>query len=192
MAFFEDLGKKITNVSQSAVEKTKNSTESIRLNNLINEEERKLNSIYIKIAKQYIEKYGENPDSDFISDIQDIKNIKNNIEQYKEQVRKYKKRIICKNCGKEIPESMMFCDQCGMKNPVAEHIMAQKQANTCHQCGAAIREDSAFCSRCGAKRQEVPPMSQQSSNHKFCSKCGTPVQGNDISFCTNCGNKLSS
>ena len=49
MAFFEDLGKKLSGVGQSAVQKTQNATDSIRLNNQINEEERKINAAYLNI-----------------------------------------------------------------------------------------------------------------------------------------------
>lgn len=40
MPFFEEIGKKITNISQSAIEKTKCSTETLHLNNQIREEQR--------------------------------------------------------------------------------------------------------------------------------------------------------
>ena len=46
MPFFEDIGKKITNMSQSAIEKTKCSTETLRLNNQIREEQHLCKDLY--------------------------------------------------------------------------------------------------------------------------------------------------
>ena len=58
MAFFEDLGKKLSGVGQSAVQKTQNATDSIRLNNQINEEERKkaLMKLFINASAKFVKK----------------------------------------------------------------------------------------------------------------------------------------
>ena len=53
MPFFEDIGKKISNMSQSAVEKTKCSTETLRLNNQIREEQRFCKDLYQQSGQQY-------------------------------------------------------------------------------------------------------------------------------------------
>ena len=65
MPFFEDIGKKISNMGQTAVEKTKCSTETLRLNNQIREEQRLCKDLYQQIGQQYAQLYETNPDSSF-------------------------------------------------------------------------------------------------------------------------------
>ncbi|WP_443721332.1 hypothetical protein [Ruminococcus callidus] len=50
MSFFDKLGKTVTNTAHSVVEKTKSSTETIRLNGLINDEERNINAAYLNMG----------------------------------------------------------------------------------------------------------------------------------------------
>ena len=52
MAFWSDLGKKISDTTQSVVEKTKTSTDTLRLNGLISDEERNVQRIYAEIGKK--------------------------------------------------------------------------------------------------------------------------------------------
>ena len=56
MAFWSDLGKKISDTTQSVVEKTKTSTDTLRLNGLISDEERNVQRIYAEIGKKYMER----------------------------------------------------------------------------------------------------------------------------------------
>ena len=65
MPFFEDIGKKITNMGQSAIEKTKCSTETLRLNNQIREEQHLCKDLYQQIGQQYAQQYEANPDPAF-------------------------------------------------------------------------------------------------------------------------------
>ncbi len=56
--------------------------------------------------------------------------------------------MICKECGAEIPENMIFCGQCGAKierNPII-----------CKHCGAKLPANMNFCGQCGAKIEGLP------------------------------------
>ena len=55
MSFFDKLGKTVTNTAHSVVEKTKSSTETIRLNGLINDEEKNINAAYLNMGRKYAE-----------------------------------------------------------------------------------------------------------------------------------------
>ena len=48
----------------------------------------------------------------------------------------------CINCGVELENSALFCEECGTKQP--------NQVKTCNQCGTEIQADEAFCPECGA------------------------------------------
>ena len=85
MAFFDELGKKISQTSQGVVQKTKDTAEVIKLNGMISDEEKRINNLYTQIE-------------DLKQQIQHIKGVK-----------------VCNNCGAEIPENSMFCIGCGAK-----------------------------------------------------------------------------
>ena len=70
--------------------------------------------------------------------------------------------IICPNCGCELPDGFVFCDQCGVRiipeddarqtgDPTAPLVQLQlrKESLICKMCNAELPEGSAFCNRCG-------------------------------------------
>ena len=55
MGFFEDIGKKVADVGQKTVQKTKEMSDILRLESLVTKEENKLEQIYSQIGKMYVE-----------------------------------------------------------------------------------------------------------------------------------------
>lgn len=86
MPFFEDIGKKISNMGQTAVEKTKCSTETLRLNNQIREEQRLCKDLYQQIGQQYAQQYETNPDPAFESLMKQLHDAQERITSYQEQI----------------------------------------------------------------------------------------------------------
>ena len=108
MPFFEDIGKKISNMGQTAVEKTKCSTETLRLNNQIREEQRLCKDLYQQIGQQYAQQYETNPDPAFESLMKQLHDAQERITSYQEQIQIKKdggltyvksKRFIFRNFG---------------------------------------------------------------------------------------------
>ncbi len=60
MAFYDGFGKKIQQTGQSAIEKTKRSAETMKLNSAVSEQEREIQSVYTDIGKLYFKKYANN------------------------------------------------------------------------------------------------------------------------------------
>lgn len=152
MQFFEDIGKKITNLGQTAVEKTKSSTESIRLNNMIREEQRHCKELYQQIGEMYVQQFGSQPESVFVQMIQEIQNSQMRIQSYRNQIQQTKEaassasnQIVCQQCGASLPENTTFCNQCGAK-------VKPPTAWTCSNCGKTLSAEFAFCDHCGQKR----------------------------------------
>ena len=56
MSFLNNLGQKISDVSQTTIKKTKDLADTAKLNLNISEEERKIDTAYEQIGKWYVEK----------------------------------------------------------------------------------------------------------------------------------------
>lgn len=75
MSFFNDLGKKISETSQGAVNKTKAMAETSRLNSAINDCKNKIDMAYREIGNFYVNKYGENPNPEVADKVNMIKEL---------------------------------------------------------------------------------------------------------------------
>ena len=73
--------------------------------------------------------------------------------------------MICKKCGAENPDGVLFCGKCG------ERIDGKVR---CPSCGKYEPSGDFFCSDCGARMD----------GKKVCPKCGTPADGQ---YCPECG-----
>lgn len=69
--------------------------------------------------------------------------------------------IICPNCKNQMPDTAVFCDNCGTKLPAAASAPAPASApaggTTCPSCGAQVIPGQAFCDNCGASLVGVQP-----------------------------------
>lgn len=189
MAFFEDLGKKITQTSQGVVQKTKDTAEVIKLNGMISDEEKRINNLYNQIGKRYFEIHFDSYEQALESFVVEIKQAQKKIEDYSEQVKKLKGIVRCPNCGGDVQYGSPFCSTCGSR---METPSVQTDANVkrCSACGSQIADGCAFCTNCGTKvAQEIITNEKpiESKGNK-CPNCGNDIEDN--AFCTNCGTKI--
>ncbi|MDO4157048.1 MAG: zinc ribbon domain-containing protein [Oscillospiraceae bacterium] len=152
MPFFEEIGKKITDFGQTAVEKTKSSTESIRLKNMIREEQRHCKELYQQIGELYVQQFGSHPEPVFAQMIQEVQNSQIRIQSYQNQIQQTKEfasstgdSVVCQQCGASLPANTIFCNQCGAK-------VESPATWTCPSCGKTLSVEFAFCDQCGQKR----------------------------------------
>ena len=82
----------------------------------------------------------------------------------------------CENCGSELPNGALFCDNCGKK-------VEAKPKKFCGNCGAEMDADAAFCGECGASVSSTP---DAQINYVFCGNCGAKIPENSQT-CPNCG-----
>ena len=176
MAFFDDLGKKISQAGQSAVQKTKDITEISKYNSAIADEEKKIQTIYSDIGKLYISLYKDSPADEFKALVDALKASEKAIETCKEQIKDIKGIVVCEKCGAELTAGTAFCSKCGTAAPVPP----KPEVPACSKCGAPLTEGCAFCTSCGT------PVAAPA--HDKCARCGAPLTG-DSAFCTSCGAK---
>ena len=174
MAFWSDLGKKISDTTQSVVEKTKTSTDIMRLNGLISDEERNVQRIYAEIGRKYMELHGADGDPDFAGLMQEYQTSKAKMEEYRSQIRRNKHLLICAGCGAEIPETVLYCTRCGAENPVGKRLAEEQRQ----------REEAERAARDADLQAAAVP--QTEPQPEFCARCGQPRTAGAM-FCTFCG-----
>lgn len=121
-AFLDDLGKKISQAGQSAVQKTKEMADVAKLNSAIADEERRIDSNYLEIGKLYVARYGEAPEAGFDSMIAAINESQEKIKGYQQQIKDIKGVVTCEKCGAEVSGEAAFCSSCGAPLPVAKPV----------------------------------------------------------------------
>ncbi len=148
MAFFDDLGRKINDVGQSAFQKGKEMTDVVKYNSMLSDEERRLSSIYEAIGRKYVEINMDSEDAQFSDSIEAIRESKAKIEEYKLKIIELKGARPCPNCGASVPNTSQFCQTCGNRMEQAQNAGANT-AGFCTKCGATLVPGSRFCTSCG-------------------------------------------
>ena len=209
MAFFDDLGRKLTSVSQSAVQKTKDVADIAKINSEISELERTVNNLYCQIGKLYVAKHAADYESDFAGMIASVIESERKIAECRQRIQDIKGVVRCEKCGADIPVGAAFCSYCGAPAPKSTASSNTQNLEKCASCGAMIPQGTRFCTACGKPMlrdavpaalpdaQEAPeqvpsPSAEQApeaASEKICPSCGTSNEP-DCAFCTECGHKL--
>lgn len=158
MSIFENIGKKITSVSQDAVRKTKDFADTAKLNSMISDEDKYINNCYTQLGKMYFEKYSDTPEKDFIGIIDSIKAAEVRKAEHRKKIETMKVNEyvsygnkICRVCGAVLPPDSMFCVSCGSK--VEDQKPSENNVKKCISCGREIGIDMKFCSYCGVLQE---------------------------------------
>lgn len=149
MAFFQDIGKKITQTGQDAVQKTKDIADTVKFNNQIAEEEKRITALYTQIGEVYYTQFGGSPDPALADAVGEISAARARIYEYSEQIKLLKGVTKCPSCGADVPNGTAFCSGCGAATAPAPQAA---QGAACTGCGAPMGEGVAFCTNCGTKR----------------------------------------
>jgi len=195
MAFFDEIGKKISQTTQDVVQKTKDTTETLKLNNMISDEEKRIKNLYTEIGKAYFELHSDSCEEALKPYIDGIKDAHAKIGEYSEQVKRLKGIGKCPNCGADVPNTAPFCTNCGLKmniqsaNPAANTSVAH-----CTGCGSPLNPGSAFCTKCGKKVEqpaaEPAPAQAPTPTVRVCTNCGNEL-ADGVNFCTKCGTRAN-
>ena len=149
MPFFEEIGRKITQTGQDAVQKTKAFTEVTRLNAQISDLEKRINNNCLEIGRVYYELHKADPDPDLVPLVESINEAYMQIEQIKVQIQEAKRTTSCQNCGAEMPQGAIFCAVCGTKVENQKENITAMTGGFCSNCGTPVEAGQAFCTNCG-------------------------------------------
>jgi len=152
MSFFDDAGKKITETSQGAAQKAKSIAETVKLNGIISDEERRIYDLFTQIGRTYYETYGSAPEQQFVEYIAGISDARTKIVGYNEQIKQLKRIVKCVKCGGDISVGSAFCNNCGtVVNTASPAPAAILDGYKCSTCGKELAVYAAFCTGCGNK-----------------------------------------
>lgn len=211
MAFLDDIGKKITQAGQSAVQKTKGITDIAKINATISDEEKKINSNYNRLGKLYVAIHYSDSEPDFAEIISDIKSSEQKIVELRQQIQDIKGIVLCEKCGAEVPNTDAFCSSCG--SPMPKHKVPENLVR-CVKCNHMVANDIRFCTNCGSPMElshqfhkanqesaEIQPSPSQMTvsspvtapgsdstpaAKNVCANCNAALSA-DAAFCTECG-----
>ncbi len=184
MAFFDELGKKLSQAGQNAVQKTKEVADIARINGAISDEEKKINNTYFQIGKLYVSLHEKDFDEDFGGMVSAVLESEAKIRDYRQQIQDIKGVIRCENCGAEVANNSAFCSSCGAAMPKPASAPADADTVTCAGCGASVPKGMKFCTSCGARVEAAPAADPK------CPTCGADIQPG-VAFCTECGTKIN-
>lgn len=192
MAFFDEIGKKITDGGQKAAEQARIFAEVNRLNGQVSEQERLITQLYTQIGKDYYETHKEDPEECVQTSVEGINIAKQKIEELKVQIIAVKGAVTCPKCGAEISKGTVFCPQCGEKIPPAPEAPVPADMVKCPKCGNTMQKGQKFCISCGSALPAEPIVEMVETEavpENICPGCGSKVEPG-TRFCMTCGQKL--
>lgn len=155
MAFFEEIGKRLTDAGQNVAKQTKNLADVTQLNSGISDREKKISQLYLAIGQAYYEENKDDSSAKCREMMDEITGLYEEIEQSREKIKEIKGIVKCPNCGADVPINAAFCSSCGIKmeDVAAQGAVAEEQ-RICPACQKEVPAGNAFCNHCGAKMEE--------------------------------------
>lgn len=156
MAFFEQIGKHLTNAGQNVAQQTQNLADVTRLNSAISEKEKKISQLFLEIGKGYYERHKNDGEAEELNKIIEINSLFAEIFANREKIKQIKGVIKCENCGADVPLNAAFCNACGAQiNQVGTVKENNENERRCPACHAVIEKDNLFCNYCGTKIESI-------------------------------------
>ncbi len=149
MAIFEQIGEKITGVTQNVTKQTKSMAESSRLYGMISEQESKRDLMMLELGRQFYEKCRFAPEPEYEELVLEIDKVIKSISELSMQRSRLKGTVICSACGAEMKSGARFCSVCGNKSITQDGVGTPERA-FCKYCGVKLQQGDRYCPECGA------------------------------------------
>lgn len=137
MAFFEELGKALSDTGKEVATKAKAMTETIQLKTQISVEKTKLEEAYAVIGKQFYETNKE-PGEAFRKAYEAVRASRERIAALEIELTQSEGTRICAECGAKVQKNSFYCGKCGA--PVKE-AASEPEAN---EEGGVEKEQADF------------------------------------------------
>ena len=164
MEFFNDLGKRFSNVAKSVSEKTKDGVEVTRIANDLRVQKNALEQLYTELGKAcFAIRMGEG-DADQAEQLSArIQRTRERIEELTAQRDAIRDVRRCPGCGAVMPKDARFCSACGRRMPEEAPRAEEKSPDDgeyCPDCGAQRISGERFCAVCGKAFEPVATRSE--------------------------------
>lgn len=123
MAFFDELGKKLTQVGEAAAEKTKDVAEFTKIKAKSLDVSGKLDKAYIALAKRYLEIHPAGDEEAMKLVVDAVYALEDQLKELEKQLQSLKGVVKCTECGAECPADAAFCSVCGAEIKKGEVII---------------------------------------------------------------------
>ncbi len=154
MAFFEQLGKRITDTGQNVARQTKNIADVTQLNNAIADREKKISQLMLSMGQSYYERHKNDETTEEPEKMDAIRGLYKEIAENQEKIKQIKGVVKCGKCGADVPVDAMFCSVCGAK--VETGTDSAEESGTgrrCPNCNAVVADGDLFCNCCGTRME---------------------------------------
>ena len=155
MAFFDELGKKISVTGQNVMQKAKGMADITSLKSQINEEQKKIDKYCQNLGHMYYELKQNHPEPQLAELVRMVQASYQRIEAIRSEIEAIESIKTCPRCGAVLEPGMAFCVGCGAKvEDMKEGMQAsQQQVRFCIKCGKQIPQGAVFCTKCGTKQE---------------------------------------
>lgn len=212
MEFFNKLGDTLTGAGKEISSKTKELSETVKLNTQISKEKSEVENLYKQLGKMYFENCNQFAVGEFRELCDSIISKNETIEKLENDLRTVKGYKKCLNCGKMIPIGDKFCCGCGKEVEVPQEKEEEKTVEEAEVEEVTAEEilDEKFEEDVEESVQEnetiilgapevpptvvepvKPPMvvnetKVEEVKELKCPACGVVIEENDV-FCSTCG-----
>lgn len=137
MAFFDELGKVISDKSKEAAEKVKDLTGVIQLKTRLSAEKDKVNKAYINLGKAYYDRHEASAEEEYAADFELIRVGLMKMAELEDEISELEGNRVCAECGAKVEKNAQFCSRCGAP-------MEEKSASDAEEAAGQMKEENIF------------------------------------------------
>ena len=115
MSFLNNVSQKISQLSQTTVQKTKDMTDIVQLKKDVVETEKEIHNLFYILGKRYYELSGSSPASELTDTCNAIGDLCIKLNGLQSEIGAIKSTVYCPSCGMKITDDSAFCANCGHK-----------------------------------------------------------------------------
>ena len=113
MAFFDELGKVISDKSKEAANRVKDITGVLQLKSKLSAEKDKINKAYITLGKAYYDRHEGELEGEFADEFHIIQAGLVKIASLEDEIAELEGTRVCAECGAKVEKNAAFCSRCG-------------------------------------------------------------------------------